>query len=128
LYGQGAALVWPVAGLSGLGTFESAASAGRYTFGVDSDQYQTLTDHAQKNTVVTSILKNVGNALYKAAEDEQRDTVKYGAAESVGLDEDAVGYVVDAHFEELVPKGIRTELEEAADKVRSGSITVPSAF
>jgi basic membrane protein A len=44
MYGQGAALVWPVAGLSGLGTFESAVNAERYTLGVDSDQYQTLTD------------------------------------------------------------------------------------
>ncbi|MEV6377970.1 BMP family ABC transporter substrate-binding protein [Streptomyces sp. NPDC051773] len=128
MYGQGAALVWPVAGLSGLGTFESAASAGRYTFGVDSDQYQTLTDNAQQNTVVTSILKNVGNALYQAAEDDKKDAVKYGAVESVGLAEDAVGYVDDAHFQEIVPGKIRTELQEAADRVKSGSLTVPSAF
>lgn len=70
----------------------------------------------------------MGNALYKAAEDDKRDSVKYGAVESVGLDEDAVGYVDDDHFEELVPQGIRTELQEAADKVKSGSVTVPSAF
>ncbi|WP_328836636.1 BMP family lipoprotein [Streptomyces europaeiscabiei] len=128
MYGQGAALVWPVAGLSGLGTFESAVSAGRYTFGVDSDQYRTLTDNAQKNTVVTSILKNVGNALYKAAEDDRKGDVKYGAVESVGLAEDAVGYVDDDHFREVVPERIRTELQEAADRVKSGSLTVPSAF
>ncbi|MGW0758357.1 BMP family lipoprotein [Streptomyces sp. NPDC002814] len=128
MYGQGAALVWPVAGLSGLGTFESAVAAGRYTFGVDSDQYQTLTDQAQKNTVVTSILKNVGNALYKAAQDDQKGSLKYGAVDSVGLAEDAVGYVNDDHFAELVPEKIRTELQEAADQVKSGSVTVPSAF
>ncbi|WP_345013789.1 BMP family lipoprotein [Streptomyces shaanxiensis] len=128
LYGQGAALVWPVAGLSGLGTFESAVAAKRYTLGVDSDQYQTLTDQAQKNTVVTSILKNVGNALYKAAEAEQKDSLKYGAVETVGLAEDAVGYVNDDHFAQLVPEKIRTELEAAADQVKSGSVTVPSAL
>ncbi|WP_128376240.1 BMP family lipoprotein [Streptomyces cavernae] len=128
MYGQGAALVWPVAGLSGLGTFESAVTAKRYAFGVDSDQYQTLADPAQKDTVVTSILKNVGNALYKAAQDEKTGSLKYGAVETVGLAQDAVGYVDDAHFEELVPDKIRTELEEAADQVKSGSVTVPSAF
>ncbi|MCT9077476.1 BMP family lipoprotein [Streptomyces fulvoviolaceus] len=128
LYGQGAALVWPVAGLSGLGTFESAVSTKRYTFGVDSDQYQTLTDQAQKNTVVTSILKNVGNALYKAAQDDQKDSLKYGAVETVGLSEDAVGYVNDEHFEQLVPERIRSELQAAADQVKSGSAKVPSAL
>ncbi|PAZ15085.1 BMP family ABC transporter substrate-binding protein [Streptomyces sp. SA15] len=128
MYGQGAALVWPVAGLSGLGTFESAVAAQRYTFGVDSDQYQTLTDQAQKNTVVTSILKNVGNALYKAAQDDQKDSLKYGAVSTVGLSEDAVGYVNDDHFAQLVPAKIRTELEAAAGRVKSGSVKVPSAL
>lgn len=96
--------MWPVAGLSGLGTFESAVAAKRYTFGVDSDQYQTLTDPAQKNTVVTSILKSVGNALHRAAEADQKDSLKYGAVETVGLAEDAVGYVDDDHFAQLVPR------------------------
>ncbi|NGO10426.1 BMP family ABC transporter substrate-binding protein [Streptomyces sp. HC44] len=128
MYGQGAALVWPVAGLSGLGTFESAVTAKRYTFGVDSDQYRTLTDQAQKDTVVTSILKNVGTALYKAARADQEDSLKYGAVDTVGLADDAVGYVDDDHFRELVPEKIRTELQSAADKVKSGSATVPSAF
>ncbi|MFF3371353.1 BMP family protein [Streptomyces sp. NPDC002680] len=128
MYGQGAALVWPVAGLSGLGTFESAVSAQRYAFGVDSDQYQTLTDQAQKDIVVTSILKNVGNALYEAAQNDQKGSLKYGSVSTVGLTEDAVGYVNDDHFKELVPEKIRTELQEAADEVKSGSVTVPSAL
>ncbi|WP_369033902.1 MULTISPECIES: BMP family lipoprotein [Streptomyces] len=128
MYGQGAALVWPVAGLSGLGTFESAVSAGRYAFGVDSDQYQTLTDQAQKDIVVTSILKNVGNALYEAAQNDQKGSLKYGSVSTVGLAEDAVGYVDDDHFKELVPEKIRTEVQEAADEVKSGSVTVPSAL
>ncbi|GAA3776203.1 BMP family ABC transporter substrate-binding protein [Streptomyces phyllanthi] len=128
MYGRGAALVWPVAGLSGLGTFESAVTANRYTFGVDSDQYQTLTDEDQKNTVVTSILKNVGSALYRAAQADLKDSLKYGAVDTVGLTDDAVGYVDDDHFRELVPEKIRTELNEAADQVKSGSVTVPSAF
>jgi basic membrane protein A len=128
MYGQGAALVWPVAGLSGLGVFESAVAAKRYTFGIDSDQYQTLTDQAQRDTLVTSILKNVGNALYKAAKEDQAGSLKYGAIDSVGLAEDAVGYVDDDHFRQLVPEAVRTELQQAADKVKSGAVKVPTAF
>jgi basic membrane protein A len=128
MYGQGAALVWPVAGLSGLGVFESAVAAKRYSFGIDSDQYQTLSDPAQRDTVITSILKNVGNALYKAAQEEQAKTLKYGAIDSVGLEQDAVGYVDDDHFKQLVPEQVRTELQETAAQVKAGAVKVPTAF
>jgi basic membrane protein A len=128
MYGQGAAIVWPVAGLSGLGVFEAAVASRRYAFGVDSDQYQTLTDPAQKGIVVTSILKNVGNALFKAADAELDGSLKYGQIDSVGLADDAVGYVDDEHFKQLVPEAIRMQTQEAADKVKAGRVTVPSAF
>jgi basic membrane protein A and related proteins len=128
MYGQGAAIVWPVAGLSGLGTFEAAVKSSRYTFGIDSDQRQTLTDRAQRDTVITSILKNVGNALYKAAQEASDGSLKYGAVASVGLTEDGVGYVEDDHFKQLVPEAIRTQLQQAANEVKAGSVKVSSAF
>jgi basic membrane protein A len=36
--------------------------------------------------------------------------------------------VDDDHFEQLVPAEIRTELKQAADRVKSGSVKVPTAF
>jgi basic membrane protein A len=128
MYSQGAALVWPVAGESGLGVFESAIAARRYTFGVDSDQYKTLTDDAQRQTVVTSILKNAGNALYLTAKANKAGTLAYGKASAVGLAEDGVGYVDNANFDKLVPAAVRAELKEQAAKVSSGTVKVPSAF
>ncbi|MGW3286508.1 BMP family lipoprotein [Streptomyces sp. NPDC001002] len=128
MYGQGAELVWPVAGSSGLGAFESAVAAKRYTFGVDSDQYKTLTDAAQRETVVTSILKNAGNALYLAAKANKAGTLAYGKPAAVGLAENGVGYVDNANFDKLVPAALRTELEAQAAKVKSGAVKVPSAF
>ncbi|MET8981123.1 BMP family ABC transporter substrate-binding protein [Streptomyces sp. NPDC004539] len=128
MYGQGAELVWPVAGSSGLGVFESAVAAKRYTFGVDSDQYKTLTDAAQQQTVVTSILKNAGNALYLAAKANKAGTLDYGKPAAVGLAEDGVGYVDNANFDKLVPAAVRAELKDQAAKVKSGAVKVPSAF
>ncbi|MCX4909202.1 BMP family protein [Streptomyces sp. NBC_00878] len=128
MYGQGAELVWPVAGSSGLGAFESAVAAKRYAFGVDSDQYKTLTDPGQRQTVVTSILKNAGNALYLAAEANKSGTLAYGKAAAVGLAEDGVGYVDNANFAKLVPAAVRAELKEQVAKVKSGAVKVPSAF
>jgi ABC-type lipoprotein export system ATPase subunit len=66
MYGQGAELVWPVAGSSGLGAFESAVAAKRYTFGVDSDQYKTLTDRPAADRRHLDPQER-GNALYLAA-------------------------------------------------------------
>ncbi|MDH6219462.1 BMP family lipoprotein [Streptomyces pseudovenezuelae] len=128
MYGQGAELVWPVAGSSGLGAFESAVAAKRYTFGVDSDQFKTLTDASQRQTVVTSILKNAGNALYLAAKANKAGTLAYGKPAAVGLAENGVGYVDNTNFDKLVPAAVRTELEAQAAKVKSGAVKVPSAF
>ncbi|MFI2035184.1 BMP family protein [Streptomyces bottropensis] len=128
MYGQGAELVWPVAGSSGLGVFESAVAAKRYAFGVDSDQYRTLTDADQRQTVVTSILKNAGNALYLAAKANKAGTLAYGKPAAVGLAEDGVGYVENANFDKLVPAAVRAELKAQAAKVKSGAVKVPSAF
>ncbi|GAB2832141.1 BMP family lipoprotein [Lentzea nigeriaca] len=128
MYGQGAALVWPVAGLSGLGTFESAVANKRYTFGIDSDQHETLVDQAQRDTVITSMLKNVGNALYKAAEQAKAGSLKYGAVDSIGLKQDAVGYVDNDHFKQVVPESVRTDLRQAVDRINSGTVRVPTAF
>ena len=128
MYAQGADLVWPVAGSSGLGVFESAVAAKRYTFGVDSDQFRTLTDADQRQTVVTSILKNAGNALYLAAKANKAGTLAYGRSAAVGLAEDGVGYVDNANFDKLVPAALRADLKEQAAKVKSGAVTVPSAF
>ena len=95
---------------------------------VDSDQYKTLTDADQRQTVVTSILKNAGNALYLAAKANKAGTLAYGKPAAVGLAEDGVGHVDNANFDKLVPAAVRAELDAQAAKVKSGAVKVPSAF
>lgn len=128
MFGQGAALVWPVAGSSSFGVFESAVANKTYTMGIDSDQSETLTNADQQKTVITSILKNVGNALVDAADKDASGTLAYGKADSLGLNEDAVGYVDNPRFQQLVPEQARTELTAKIKEIASGSLKVPSAF
>jgi basic membrane protein A len=128
MYGQGAALVWPVAGSSGFGVFEAAVADKAYTIGIDSDQFETLTDAGQKQTVITSILKNVGAALYDAATKDATGSLPYGTSSSVGLKEDAVGYVDNARFRELVPETTRGRIADQVKKITAGAVAVPSAF
>lgn len=116
------------AGSSGFGVFESAVANKGYTIGIDSDQSQTLTNADEQKTVVTSILKNVGNALVVAAQKDAAGTLAYGSAESLGLTDNAVGYVDNARFKELVPGAAVTELGEKIKQIADGTIKVNTAF
>jgi len=128
MYGNGAGIVWPVAGSSGFGVFESAVDQGRYAFGIDSDQSETLEKADQRERIITSILKNVGAALQDAAKRDKDGSLPYGTAESLGLEQGAVGFVDNAQYEKLVPQNVRDKVAEVVQQIADGSITVPSAF
>lgn len=128
MYGNGAGIVWPVAGSSGFGVFESAVEQKRYAFGIDSDQSETLEKADQRERIITSILKNVGAALQDAAARDKDGSLPYGTAESLGLKQGAVGYVDNAQYQKLVPQDVRDKVADAAKQIAEGGITVPSAF
>lgn len=128
MYDQGAAIVWGVAGGSGNGVFEAAVDKGLYAIGVDSDQYVTLTDPAQRKTVLTSMLKNVDAALFRAAAMEKDGKLTYGAAENVGIVDNAVGVAKNENFDKLVSPEIQAEVDKVFASVASGQVKVPTAF
>lgn len=128
MYGQGAGIVWPVAGSSGFGVAEAAVEQGRYAFGIDSDQSVTLQKPEQRERIVTSILKNVGAALEDAAARDADGDLPYGTAEALGLEQGAVGFVDNAQYQALVPQDVRDNVAKITQEIADGSITVPSAF
>lgn len=128
MFDQGAAAVWGVAGNSGNGAFEAAAEAKLYSLGVDSDQFLTIADPAQKATIITSMLKNVDQGLLRAAKLDAEGALKYGAAEPIGVAADAVGVADNENYQEFVSKEIQDKVQAAYDKVKSGEVKVESAF
>lgn len=129
MFDTGAIAVWGVAGGSGAGVMEAAASAGLYSIGVDSDQYLTVTDEKLKDTIITSMVKNVDAALERAGQLNLAGTLTYGAAENVGVADDGVGIATDnANFKKLVPADVATQLEAVYEKVKAGDVTVATAF
>lgn len=128
IYGQGAGIVWPVAGSSGFGVFESAVEHDRYAIGIDSDQSQTLTDPAQQEIIITSILKNVGAALIDAAQRDADGTLEYGTAVALGLSQGAVDYVDNAQFQTIVSQEVRDAIAAQRQKVIDGEVDIPSTF
>jgi basic membrane protein A len=60
-FDRGADVVFAVAGGSGLGALQMAKAKGKLAIGVDSNQ-----NYIQPGAVLTSMVKNVGNATYDA--------------------------------------------------------------
>lgn len=129
MFDQGVAVIWGVAGNSGTGVMESAADHGLYSIGIDSDQYLTIEDETQRNTLITSMVKNVDAAILRAATLNLDGTLKYGAAEVVGIAEDGVAVATDNdNFTRLVPADVAAQLEAVYADVKAGKITIATAF
>lgn len=128
MFNQGAAVVWGVAGNSGSGAFEAAVEAKAFTFGVDSDQYFTIADPAQRETIVTSMLKNVDQGLFRAAKLHLEGKLGYGAPEPVGVAVDAVGVAVNENTQKLLSADILKAVQDAAQAIKDGKVTVDTAF
>ena len=128
MYAQGAALVWGVAGASGNGAFAAAVEDKTYALGVDSDQYQTIADPAEKATIVTSMLKNVDNGLFRAAKLDAEGKLGYGAVEPVGIAGDAVGIAQNENYKKLIPADIQKQVDEVYAKAKKGEIKFETAF
>ena len=123
LYGQGADVVYAVAGKTGLGVFEAAAEQGKYAIGVDSDQ-----KYINPDVIVCSMLKNVGESLYVAVEEYLETGAFQGGAiwdagMSTGLVD--VGYG-DETMAQQVSDELKAEVEAIKEQIMSGDIVVES--
>ncbi|MCI6005431.1 MAG: BMP family ABC transporter substrate-binding protein [Blautia sp.] len=125
-YQNGVDVGYNVAGSAGLGQIEAAADAGRYAFGVDSDQAALLPDYAAN--IPSSALKNVGNSLIRAIKADMEENLEYGVLEYLGFAEGGVELVEDAHYEEILPEDIRTKVAELKEQIINGELTVPTTL
>jgi basic membrane protein A len=61
---KGADVIYHAAGASGKGVFDAAKSGNALAIGVDSDQYNQKTVEADKDVIITSMLKRVDVAVF----------------------------------------------------------------
>lgn len=121
MFDAGADVVYHAAGGSGGGVFTAAQEAGKWAIGVDSDQALTA-DPAVRDVILTSMLKQVNNAVYNFIESMTTDSFKAG--ETVfDLASDGVGYsTTGGHVDD-----IKAQIDEYKQKIISGEITVPTS-
>ena len=94
MYDDGACIIYHAAGASGAGLFTAAVKADKIAIGVDSDQYELVSDE-QKPHVMTSMLKRVDTAVYDAIVAANDDSLEGGVAEVFGIAEDGISYSIE---------------------------------
>ncbi len=132
MYRQGADVVFAVAGETGNGVLEAAKEMDRWSIGVDSDMqliYEEK-DMAIVNHMLTSMLKNVDQSVYRAVEMYLNDELPLGTTEALGLKENSVGLAKNQYFDKFLQENpeIAERLDEIEKMILDGKISVSSAF
>lgn len=130
MYRQGADIIFNVAGNTGVGLLEAAKEADRWAIGVDSDQaliYEDIDIEIAKR-IVTSMMKNVDNSIFRGLKLHLEGKLKYGQAEALGIAEGGVGVADNKYYRELVPEQFRNKIKELEQKILNGEIKVSTVF
>lgn len=118
MIGQGADVIFQVAGLTGAGALRAACNAKIWGIGVDVDQYQSLPD-AQK-CIVTSAEKHLQIAAREAIK-RFKDKGKQGGNFFNDAKNGGIGYSPIRNLSP-VPAGLEDKLKKAIDDMKSGSV------
>jgi basic membrane protein A and related proteins len=116
---SGADIVFQVAGGTGVGVISAAKQAGVYAIGVDADQ-----NYLAPSTVITSATKGVDTATYDVIQQTLNKKFKAGD-QYFNLSNGGVGL---GKFNSAVPKSIIDQVNQYADKIKSGSIQVSATI
>jgi len=129
-YAQGADIVFQIAGATGQGVFEAAEQDTHFAIGVDSDQALIIeeSDSSQAAHILTSMMKNIDNSLYRAIKLHIEGTLPYGQVDSLGIAEGGVGIARNTYYYAITPQSVQELVDEAEDKILNGEIIVQTAF
>lgn len=127
LISQKCDVVFAAAGQTGIGTFTACQESKKALFiGVDADQYLTLTNPG--DTILTSAVKKVDNAVYQTIKGAEGGSFGGGTNKAFGLAEDGVDLAPFHDFDSKVPQAIKDAVAKAKEDVKSGKVTVPTGL
>ena len=115
---SGADVVYAAAGGTGIGVYQTAADMGVLAIGVDSNQ-----NYMQPGTMLTSMLKQVGEAAYDSYEAAMNGTWS-SDMRILGVAEGGVGWALDEYNRDLVSAEMEARVNEARDAIIAGDILV----
>lgn len=115
---DGCDVLFHAAGATGSGMIEACDEAGVWAIGVDMDQ-----SHLAPNTVITSAMKRVDQAIYLISVQLMNGLLAGGTNIALGAFEDVVG-IAPTH--DLIPDDVYQGTLDILDKIRSGEIMCPT--
>ncbi len=130
MYQQGADIVFQIAGGTGVGVFQAAQEMNKYVIGVDSDQASIMADTNpdQAKFIITSMMKNVDNSLYRALKMYTEGSLPFGTAEALGVAEGGVGLAYNKYYDEITPADVKEKVKAAEADLIAKKITVDTVF
>ncbi|MDX8044421.1 BMP family ABC transporter substrate-binding protein [Gracilibacillus sp. S3-1-1] len=114
---DGADLIFPSAGFTGVGVIQQAEKAGIYSFGVDSDQF-----YLGEDTVITSMMKNIDTAVYNLVANLVEDGAITNDDIELGLSEEGVG-LAPIRIINLVSDE-KEQLHDLTEAIKNNELTV----
>ncbi len=117
-FGRGADVVFHAAGATGIGVMQAAQDAGMLSIGCDSNQ-----DYLHPGSVLTSAVKRVDVAVYKAFSDARSGTWRAGQV-ALGLAENGVDYSYDEYNRGILTPTMKQRLDQARADIVAGRIKV----
>ncbi len=115
----GCDVMFHAAGGAGVGMLDACNEAQVYSIGVDQDQAKLFPDY---NTIITSALKRVDNAVIEVTTGLLDGTTQGGQNLVLGAAEDAVG-IAETH--DKLPDEVYQEAVALFEKIKTGDIKVP---
>lgn len=120
---NGADVIYSAAGSSGNGAIEAISGVkGTWAIGVDSDQYNIAGLSKYKNSILTSMVKNVDVGVYDFIK-SVHDGKPLTGNQVYSLAKGGVGLATSGGFID----DIKTQLDEAKKKIVDGTITVKTS-
>jgi basic membrane protein A len=119
LIDDGADIIVPLAGTTGLGAAAAIKERAKMMIGVDSDQYISTPDY--KEIYLTSILKNTDKVCYDVIKTVVDNTFKGGAYMGT-LKNDGVGLAPYHDFETRIPAALKSEIEQLNRDIIGGTV------
>jgi len=122
--GQGADVLFQVAGLTGQGVLEAACDANVYGIGVDVDQVDTLPNLS--GCIVTSAEKKLKDTVQAATESVAAGTFKGGTVVyNAASTPPAIGLAPYHDLANVITPEIQAKLDDAMAKMASGELKPP---
>ncbi len=118
LANQGVDVVYHASGNTGVGMMEAVKDLGIYAIGVDSDQ-----DYMAEGQVITSMLKNVDNAVYALIKDTVEGNFE-GRTYKFGLAENGVGTTDFKYTRDVIGEEKIQRLEKIKKDIIDGKIVI----